>query len=262
MSDPTNPFASERQGTGTTGSGTRSSTGSTSASAGETLREGARQVRDAASSAAEQAKSAAEQAKHEATGLLDTAKERAAGVAEEGRRAGAEQAQGIARAVHRAADELDRDSPTVARMLHDAAGSIDGMARALREQSPGEMMRGAEQWARRQPYVFFGVAALAGFALARFARSSASQAGSYRTQGYGGGSQGMGHGRVGAMPGAPSAGHEVGGATGAPGWVADESGTPRPATMAAASLGGAAAQRPSGTTGGTGGVAGGPGSTG
>jgi hypothetical protein len=48
------------------------------------------------------------------------------------------------------------------------------MARALRDRSPGDLLRAAEDFARRQPMVFFGAATLAGFALARFARSSAT----------------------------------------------------------------------------------------
>jgi hypothetical protein len=50
------------------------------------------------------------------------------------------------------------------------------MARALRERSPGDLLRGAEDFARRQPLMFFGAATLAGFALARFARASAAHA--------------------------------------------------------------------------------------
>lgn len=245
MSDPTNRSDTERRGSEPHGSARR---------VGETLQDTARDVRDAASSAAGRAK-------EEGAGLLDAAKERAADVAEEGRRAGADQAQGFARAVHRAADELGQDSPAVARMLHDAAGSLDGMAEALRDQSPGEMLRNAEAWARRQPYVFFGVAALAGFAIARFARSSAADARSHRDgprmQRYGGTDMtGAGSGvTTGGMAGGatptttPSTGQPLTGAGSAPGWKTDQDGTPQPMTRAAATLGGAAAQGPHGTTG-------------
>jgi hypothetical protein len=125
----------------------------------------------------EAAGEAARTVKQEGEALLGTAREQAEGMAQQGQRAGAAQAEGVARAVHRAAEELERDNPTLARVVRDAAGSVDGMARALRDRSPAEMWRSAEGWARQRPLVFFGAAAIAGFALSRFARSSGAQAG-------------------------------------------------------------------------------------
>jgi hypothetical protein len=181
--------------------------------------------------------------------VAEAAQERAIGFAEEQKQAGAEQAEGLARAVHRAADELQGASPQIARYVHEAAASMDGLARALRDRSPGELMGRAEDLARRQPMAFFGAAVLAGFALARFAKSSAehSHQASHRAgMGYQGG---MGH--SGDMHG--TEGHGIAtprpSAMGAPGWV-PEGGQPqdgaipaaRPATMAAATLGGAGAR--------------------
>ena len=53
---------------------------------------------------------------------------------------------------------------------------MDGLARSLRDSSPGELMGHVEDLARRQPVAFFGAAVLAGFAMARFAKSSADEA--------------------------------------------------------------------------------------
>ncbi|WP_408611992.1 hypothetical protein, partial [Falsiroseomonas oryzae] len=146
--------------------------------AGEDLRstaEGARQAAsEAASTVAAEARAAAETVKREGAAVLDTARSRAEEMAQEGVRTGVQQASGIARAIHRAADELQGDSPQLARTVHDAAGAIDRLAQSLRDRSPGEMLRGVEDMARRQPLAFFGAAALTGFALARFARSSAT----------------------------------------------------------------------------------------
>jgi hypothetical protein len=108
--------------------------------------------------------------------VVEAAQERATGFAEEQRRAGAEQADSLARAVHRAADEMQGASPQIARYVHEAASSVDHLARALRDRSPGELIGGVEEFARRQPVAFFGAAVLAGFALARFAKSSAQDA--------------------------------------------------------------------------------------
>jgi hypothetical protein len=292
MSDPGNP-------NGTTTSGSLGSGGSAPEAglrqAGEDLRATARQAREAASQAAStisaEASAAAGTLKQEGAALLDTARTRAETMAQEGVQTGVGQVEGVARAIHRAASELEGESPQLARTIHDAAGAIDNMARAMRDRSPGDMLRGAEDFARRQPLVFFGAAALAGFALARFARSSAEhdrmgQMTQPMRQPYGTTGTGMSHmgsgtgmgaglgtssdlvpdtmhdmstagtGATGSIaspsgaspstgsatyPGGPSTPHDT--ASGAPGWVADEDGTPRPATLASASLGGSAAYR-------------------
>jgi hypothetical protein len=285
MSDPFNPTRPADTTPGSPmGTPTGTSTGSSMGSsmdptndpglrrAGEDLRQAASAAREAAgeaaSTVASEASAAAGTLKQEGAALLGTARERAEEVAREGTRAGAAQAEGVARAIHRAADELERESPQLARWVHDAAGSIDGVARAFRDRSPREMMASVEDFARRQPIAFFGVAALAGFAVSRFARSSAMHR---SQQGYGGSAPGYPttHGSA-AYGGGTTTGRAMGGsmaggttsgsagsaypstttsseaAAGAPGWVAEEGGTPRPATLASASLGGAAAYRPRG----------------
>lgn len=229
---------------------------------GEDLRAAARETRMAASEAASSVK-------QEGAALLDTAKERVGELAEDTRQAGAERTQGLARAIHRAAEELERDSPQIARLVRDAAGSVDEVARTIRERSPRDMLRGVEDFARRQPLVFMGAAALAGFAVARFARSSAAErrhamggrsmhAGMYgqarlreTPHGMGAGS-GAAMGGLSGTSGTGSATHPHGAASpqgnapGAPGWVANEDGKAKPATAGSASLGGAAALKPRG----------------
>lgn len=216
----------------------------------EDLRATAREAREAAAEAAgtvrEEVAATTETLKREGTRLLDDARSRAEGLAQDGVRTGAERAGGIARAVHRAADEIEGESPALARTIHEAAGALDGMARRLRGSSPGEMLRGAEEFARRQPLAFFGAAAFAGFALARFARSSSPPPQDGR-----GGS--MRDARQEMRPAAPAAGPDDIAGTGAP--IAGaavppaaaphtgDTATPRPATLASASLGGAAARQ-------------------
>lgn len=219
----------------------------------DTLRQAGNEAHTTASELGAEAKGAAGRLRDEATGaiqdikaegsdVIEAARHRASSFAEEQKQAGADQAKGLAEATHRAADQLRDVSPQIAHYVHEAASSIEGMARALRERSPGELIGQAEDLARRQPVAFFGAAVLAGFALARFARSSASHGeperrGSARM--YGGPSRGdIATPRTSAM--------------GAPGWVPGTSRTTglpddmtvssHPATGPAASLGGAAAQ--------------------
>lgn len=120
---------------------------------------------------------AAEQAKAEASGLLDQAKDRAQGLVEDGKAAGADHATGFARAIHHAADDLEQSSPDIARHVRAAGDSVRGIAEAMRERSAGQLLEDVNDFARRQPALFFGAAAIAGFALVRFAKSSADSAG-------------------------------------------------------------------------------------
>jgi hypothetical protein len=231
--------------------------------AGQEARKGVEDLRTAAREAgtriSEEASATTETLKREGAAMLDDARTQAEGLAKEGARAGADQVGGLARAVHRAADELEQQSPALARTIHEAASAVDGMARQLRGSSPGEMMRSAEDFARRQPLAFFGAAALAGFALARFARSSSPQRGPQARYGMDTagtsasgpitGPGGMERDTMGTHAGASHAGAHpgalsVGPGAGAPGWTSDDNGTARPATLASASLGGAAAHHP------------------
>jgi hypothetical protein len=214
----------------------------------------ASEARGAAGELQGEAAGVVQDVKAEGAAVVDAAQERATGFAEEQKEAGAEQADSLARAVHRAADELQGTSPQIARYVHEAASSVDHLARALRARSPGELIGGVEDLARRQPVAFFGAAVLAGFALARFAKSSAEDArppthkagSAYGTRPAQSQSSPFGesHGPA-AVGGGVATPRSA--AMGAPGWVPDPDGPrdeagARPATMAAASLGGAAAR--------------------
>jgi hypothetical protein len=278
--------------------------------AGAALKDEAQRV---ASEVASQGAKVAEDVKAVGQELGSAAADKAEALAEQGKQAGVERGIGLADATRRVADDLEGSSPEIARHVRTAADSIENVANSLRERSVGDLMQDATTFARQQPGAFFGAAVLAGFAIARFAKSSASgvpaqsYAGSgyagqgqsqnqgYSGQGYpggthsGGGYPGQRHGGGttpgGAMgsggTGTPTPGGAMGsggtgtttpgsamgaggtsGATGsttstpvapattdrAPGWVpvteAGTSETLKPATMPAATLGGAAAHKP------------------
>ncbi|MGK7869453.1 hypothetical protein [Falsiroseomonas sp. E2-1-a20] len=228
----------------------------------DAMRRTADEARAAAGTIREEAAGAASDIKKEGAEVMRAARERAEGFAEAQQQAGAEHVDSVARSVHGAADKLGETSPQVAHYVHEAANAMEGIGRTLRESTPGELLGRVEDIARRQPVAFFGAAVLAGFALVRFAKSSAdasrrrtgSDAGEYA----GGYSDYTGRRvehdndhRAGAVSQRPV------GAGGAPGWVppatpgandahagghtGDASAPARPATLAAASLGGAAA---------------------
>jgi hypothetical protein len=230
----------------------------------DSIRRTAEEARAAAGTLREEAAGAASDIKKEGAEVVRAARERAMNFAEAQQQAGAEHAESVAQSVHGAADKLGETSPQVARYVHEAANAMEGLGRTLRESSPGELMGRVEDLARRQPVAFFGAAVLAGFALARFAKSSAD-ASRQRTGGYAGRYQDDQRDDYGATrtgyPAARTAGamtQRPAGAGGAPGWVppttegandahpgstgTGSTSTPaRPATLAAASLGGAAA---------------------
>lgn len=192
------------------------------------MEEAKAQARDVSGTVRREAAGAVEDVKAEGAAVLDAARKRAGDFAETQQRAGAEQVEGFADAVHGAADKLGEQSPVMARYVHEAASAIEGLGRTLRDSSPADLLGRVEDLARRQPAAFFGAAVLAGFGLARFAKSSADAA-RHRSAAHGHATAG----RSGVRPQT---------AAQAPGWSPDESaGDAKPATLAAASLGGAAA---------------------
>ncbi|HWL82715.1 MAG TPA: hypothetical protein VNR89_17335 [Roseomonas sp.] len=205
------------------------------ARAGETARE----LRD-------QAGETLQAVRAEGEDLIATAQEKVEQVVEQQKEAGAEQGRHLADAVRRVADDLEDASPEIARHVRSAADSVDSMANALRERSVGDLVSQVNAFAHRQPVAFFGAAMVAGFALTRFARSSARDS----RMSYSGARTGSMTPRTGTTPHAAE--DMSRNPTMAPGWVPEganrtggaESGALRPATMPAATLGGAAAHKP------------------
>ena len=86
---------------------------------------------------------------------------------------GVEAMQAFARAVNTAADELESDSPLVARYARDAAHRVEGLSENISGRNVGELLDSARGLARSQPALFFAGVVFAGFALSRFMKSSA-----------------------------------------------------------------------------------------
>jgi hypothetical protein len=116
----------------------------------------------------------AEDLKQTIKSTADAVKEQTRQMADDVKDQGAEKIGGVTRAVRGAADELGREVPQLATYLHGAADRVDGAAQALRERSVEEMATSFFEFARRQPTAAFAVSAVAGFALTRFLKSSAS----------------------------------------------------------------------------------------
>src|SRR5262245_18252138 len=147
----------------------------------EAARAFASEARDAASSLSadlqETAKAATRAGKAHASAFGSDVGHEMSQVAEEQKVRGVEAMQGFARAINSAASELDRQSPTVARYVRDAAKPVDGFSNNIRGRNVTELMQAATDLAKSQPAVFFAGAMAAGFALSRFLKSSAPDGG-------------------------------------------------------------------------------------
>jgi len=102
---------------------------------------------------------------------------------------GANALRSFAKAMDTAAQELESQSPAVARRVRDAAAQVESFTDGISNRSLGELVTAATDLARRQPTYFIAGAVLGGFALARFIKSSSSQTG---TQSSGSSSYGSG----------------------------------------------------------------------
>lgn len=81
----------------------------------------------------------------------------------------------FARAIDSAARELEPQSAAVAGAVHEAARKVDGLSDNLSNRDVNELIKSAAQLARAQPVLFLGGSVAAGFALARFLKSSSRQ---------------------------------------------------------------------------------------
>ncbi len=118
----------------------------------------------------------AEEMRQQGEEAIATARERATAFAEEQKEAGAQQVDSFARAVGRAAEELEGSSPELAGYARSAASSVGDLSQSLRERSIGDLFEDANRYARREPVIFLGAAVATGFALSRFLSSSAERA--------------------------------------------------------------------------------------
>ncbi|HET6161820.1 MAG TPA: hypothetical protein VFE34_25995 [Dongiaceae bacterium] len=99
-------------------------------------------------------------------------KDSAAHLAEQQKKAGAQQLSGIAGAVHAAADQLEEQLPGAAGYIHDTAERIDRTASDLRNRNLTDLADGVRHLAQERPLALIGGAVLAGFVLTRFLMSA------------------------------------------------------------------------------------------
>lgn len=156
------------------------------------------QARETAELAGTEASSLAGEAKAAVNDLGDRAKQgvvdaadRIRGLAEEQKSAGADRFKGYAGSINRAADSLDDEMPMVANFARKAAGEIEHLADSVKDRELADLVGVVHDYARRQPAIFLGATALAGFLAVRFLSASADK----RTQQVGTGNLDRGAGQ-------------------------------------------------------------------
>ena len=101
---------------------------------------------------------------------------RARSAADEQKNVAAERVGGVARALGVASDDLhDQGQSLVAGYSRHVAEGLESMAQSLSRRSLGDLVEGVEDFARERPVAVLGGAMVAGFALARFMKSSAGR---------------------------------------------------------------------------------------
>jgi hypothetical protein len=126
------------------------------------------------------AKTAADALKQQAAQLAQDVGHELSQTGEGQKMRGVEAIRRFARAIDSAAAELEGQSPAVAQTVHEAARHVDGLSDNLSGRSVNELIDSAARLARAQPALFLGGSVAAGFALARFLKSSAQRSGAGR----------------------------------------------------------------------------------
>lgn len=116
---------------------------------------------------------ATQAAKDQAGAMWDKAKDSARSTVSEQQQSAASGIGEFAGALRNAAKQIDGgQSPNTARFANQAADALERMSSTLRSKDLDSMLRETERFARSQPALFIGAAALAGFLAVRFLKSS------------------------------------------------------------------------------------------
>jgi len=113
-------------------------------------------------------------ATEQARAVWHDVKDMAQSAASSRQRAAARDLGDFADALRRAAHETDNanEGATLTRVADGVAGGLERLSSRLQDRNLNSLLREAEDFARQQPLLFFGVALFAGFAATRFLKST------------------------------------------------------------------------------------------
>ena len=112
---------------------------------------------------AEKASDAGASVSRMTSGLADSLRE---GV-ETQKNAGADAVASLARSARDAARGMDDTSPQVANLVRASADAVESASNSFRQQSLGDILDSAGEFAAKQPVAFFGCGVLAGLIISR-----------------------------------------------------------------------------------------------
>jgi hypothetical protein len=130
-------------------------------------------MNEVAGAASEVLAAASDKVKSAASEVQGEAVEAVQRLADTQKASGARLVRSVARAVEGAADELGNEAPNLAAHVREAGRSLEEVGRDFDQRSVADILHSANDLARRQPVSFMAGAALAGFMLTRFLKSSA-----------------------------------------------------------------------------------------
>lgn len=119
------------------------------------------------------ASSASENLRNTAQDVAQTVSHEAASYADQTKETAADEVKSVSSALRHAADDLRSGSPQERTFSQIADGLADA-SEAIRGKDLGELVNDLNSFAKRNPAIFLGSAALIGFAATRFAKASSS----------------------------------------------------------------------------------------
>lgn len=120
---------------------------------------------------------AGETARQQASALRDQAADRARSYAADGKERASGALDQFADLLEDAANQIDeRLGRTYGGYAHDAAGQVHSLADYVRDSDVDDLVDDAREFVRKSPGVAIGIAAAAGFVLARIVRSGIEEA--------------------------------------------------------------------------------------
>jgi hypothetical protein len=117
-----------------------------------------------------------ESVRHMAQGQMSNVSAKAEEAADRQKGYAAEKVAGIATVIEKVGSELEgQDQPEIGRMARQMGESVHRFADDIKGRSLGDIAGMAEDFGRKQPLAFLGMAAIAGLAASRFVGASASR---------------------------------------------------------------------------------------
>jgi hypothetical protein len=107
-----------------------------------------------------------------ASQMAGEAREKVEAAATQQKSRGADYIGAIAGAMNRAAGEFESEVPQAAHYIRQASEQVNEFADTVRQRDVRELVGEVQDFARRQPTVFFGGAVILGFAALRFLKSA------------------------------------------------------------------------------------------